>query len=82
MLTKEQSLAARALLRWRQKDVANRTDIGERSIRRFETGRPVDKKSLRLMRKIYEEAGIVFVDPTHDSGPGAYLREPVCDEPN
>ena len=77
MLTKEQSLVARVLLQWRQIDVAERTDISERSIRRFEAGESLEMKSMRLLRATYEAAGIVFIDPTENSGPGAYLRDPV-----
>jgi len=77
MITGEQCRAARALLRWSQSDLAERTSISTVTIRNFELGRSVLKESTaRLVRFTFQDAGVVFLDPD-DEGPGARLAKPV-----
>ena len=79
MITAEQIRAARALLRWSAQDLANRSGIGFRTIQRFESesGIPGSRsKNLMTIRKILEDAGVVFIDQ-NGGGPGVRLKEPL-----
>ena len=79
MITAEQIRAARALLRWSAQDLADRSGIGFRTIQRFESERGIPasrSKNLVTIRKVLEEAGIIFIDED-ELGPGVRLREPI-----
>ncbi len=79
MITAEQIRAARALLRWSAQDLADRSGIGFRTIQRFESesGIPGSRsKNLMTIRKILEDAGVVFIDQ-NGGGPGVRLKEPL-----
>lgn len=66
MITPAQCRAARALLKWSQDDLAERSGIGVASIRAFETdARSPYKRTLKTLRETFEAAGIEFID---DSG--------------
>ncbi|TAX63358.1 XRE family transcriptional regulator [Rhizobium ruizarguesonis] len=60
MLKPSQCRAARALLDWTQRDVAERTSISAVSIRAFEKGGDMRESNLRLLRLTFEAAGILF----------------------
>jgi len=79
MITAEQMRAARALLRWPAQELANRTGITLRTIQRLEseTGFPASRtKNLIMIRKAFEEAGVVFIDE-NGGGPGVRLKDRV-----
>ncbi len=79
MITAEQIRAARALLRWSARDLADRSGIGFRTIQRFESesGIPGSRsKNLMTIRKVLEDAGVVFIDQ-NGGGPGVRLRDPL-----
>jgi transcriptional regulator with XRE-family HTH domain len=80
MITSEQIRAARALLRWSAQDLADKSGIGFRTIQRFEseTGIPASRTSnLITIRKVLEDAGVIFIDQSEDRGPGVQLRNPI-----
>ncbi len=80
MITSEQIRAARALLRWSAQDLADKSQIGVRTVQRFESesGIPASRtRNLIAIRKIFEEAGVVFIDQNEESGPGVKLKDPI-----
>ena len=80
MITSEQMRAARALLRWSAQDLADNSGIGFRTVQRFESesGIPASRTSnLIAIRKVLEEAGVVFIDQNEESGPGVRLKDPI-----
>lgn len=75
-LTPEQCRAARALLNWKQSDLAEASGIERGTIARFEREeRLTYPKNRALLREVFEAAGVAFID-AGKTGVGAYLREP------
>jgi transcriptional regulator with XRE-family HTH domain len=75
MLEAAQIRAARALLDWRQEDLAKASGVGTATIRRMEKSRhAITGYALTLVRiqQALEEAGILFID--EDEGGGYGLR--------
>lgn len=81
MLSSEQVRAARALLRWEQKDLADASGISLPSIKRLETQRgrlAAQDRTAEAIRSALEKAGVTFIDDQSDSaagGPGVRLRD-------
>jgi transcriptional regulator with XRE-family HTH domain len=77
MLTSEQVRAARALLRWEQRDLADASNISLPSIKRLET-QPgtlsAQPRTVVAIRTALESAGIIFIDENGE-GPGVRLRK-------
>ena len=76
MITSDQIRAARALLRWSGKDLAERTSLGFSTLMRLEVleGVPgAQAKTLETIQKAFEEAGIEFIG-TPDEGAGVRWR--------
>ena len=77
MLTSEQVRAARALLRWEQKDLAGASQVSLPSIQRLET-KPgpivAQPRTVAAIRAALEAAGVIFVDENGE-GPGVRLRK-------
>ena len=72
MITSDQIRAARALLRWSGKDLAEKTDLGFSTLMRLEVleGVPsAQAKTLEAIQKALEEAGIEFLG-TPEEGAG------------
>lgn len=73
----EQVKAARALLRWSQRDLAKASGVSEPTIKRIEakpgplTGRP---STLSAIRAALEAAGVEFIEE-NGGGPGVRLRK-------
>ena len=77
MITSDQIRAARALLRWSGKDLAERTGLGFSTLMRLEVleGVPsAQAKTLEAIQKAFEEAGVEFIG-TPEDGPGVRLRK-------
>ncbi|KWV54792.1 hypothetical protein AS026_38150 [Rhizobium altiplani] len=76
MLKPSQCRAARALLDWTQKDLAEKTSISAVSIRAFERGGEMRDSNLRLLTLTFEAAGITFQSEGEitDGGIGVRLR--------
>ncbi len=74
MLTSEQIRAARALLRWEQKDLAAAAEISVQTVKRLEkTPGKVSAYTgtMEAIQKALEAAGVEF---TNDDAPGVRLR--------
>lgn len=82
MLSSEQVRAARALLRWEQRDLSDRSGVSLPSIKRLETqpGKlAAQDRTVDAIRSALEAAGIAFIDDQSTSdtgGPGVRLRQP------
>ena len=77
MLHSEQIRAARALLGWRQEDLAKAAATGLATIRRLERGRGLVKANVSTMAKIQgalEKAGIHFNDDDESGEIGVRLQ--------
>jgi len=73
-VTSEQVRAARALLRWEQKDLAAASRISLPTIKRLETIRgdlPAQARTIEAIRLAFEKAGVEFL--AKDNG-GAGVR--------
>lgn len=57
----EQCRAARALLGWSAADLALAAKLGSATVRRFESGQPVNSVSIDGMRSALEAAGVIFI---------------------
>ena len=71
-ITSDQCRAARALLKWSQRDLKEKTLVARVTIAQFEQGasQPYER-TLRDLRIAFEEAGIEFID---ENGGGAGVR--------
>lgn len=77
MITSEQIRAARSLLRWEQKDLAEASEVSLPSIKRLETMRgPIaaQARTIRALIDALEQAGVQFI-PENGGGAGVRLRE-------
>jgi transcriptional regulator with XRE-family HTH domain len=74
MLKHPQCRAARALLDWTQRDLAERTSISAVSIRAFEKGGDMRESNLRLLTLTFEAAGIIFQADGEVTGGGIGVR--------
>ena len=77
MISSKQIKAARMLLGWKGKDLADKSGVGITTLRRYETqdGIPnANKFVIKAIKGCLEEAGIVFSgDPV--KSPGAILNQ-------
>ena len=74
MITSDQIRAARALLRWSGRDLAEKTGLGFSTLMRLEVldGVPsAQAKTLENIQKAFEKAGIEFIGSPED---GAGVR--------
>jgi transcriptional regulator with XRE-family HTH domain len=74
LITSDQIRAARALLRWSGKDLAEKTGLGFSTLMRLEVldGVPsAQAKTLENIQKAFEKAGIEFIGTPED---GAGVR--------
>jgi len=74
LITSDQIRAARALLRWSGKDLAEKTGLGFSTLMRLEVleGVPTAQaKTLETIQKAFEKAGIEFLGSPED---GAGVR--------
>lgn len=77
MITSEQVRAARALLRWEQKDLAAASEVSLPSIKRLETihvNLTAQARTIGAMRTAQESAGVEFI-AEYGSGAGVPLRK-------
>jgi transcriptional regulator with XRE-family HTH domain len=76
LITSNQIRAARAMLRWSGKDLAEKTGLGFSTLMRLESleGVPgTHSKTLESIEKAFEKAGIEFIG-TPESGAGVRWR--------
>ena len=79
MITPAQCRAARALLKWKQEDLAQRADVGVSTIRTYEVEKTTPHRStLKAIQAAFEAAGIEFLydgeTPTMNGGQGVRLK--------
>ncbi len=77
MITSGQIRAARALLRWTGKELAESSGVAFSTLMRLEMGDGVpgaQAKTLGAIQKTFEEAGIEFIGSPEDA-PGVRLRK-------
>ena len=76
-LTSEQVRAARALLRWEQRDLADASGVSLPSVKRLETQPGVlaaQERTILELRKALEVAGVEFI-AENGGGSGVRLRK-------
>jgi predicted transcriptional regulator len=77
MITPAQIRAARALIGWKQSDLAKKSGVSEISVKNIERGATDARSStLAALQSAFSKAGVVFLDPgdTRDGGHGVRLR--------
>ena len=75
MLTAAQIRAARALLGWKQAELAAASGISEISIKNIERGATDPRAStLKAIEDAFGQAGVIFMDPGVERSGGAGLR--------
>ena len=76
MITSDQIRAARSLLRWTGKELAEKSGVGFSTLMRLEAevGVPnAQAKTLESLRRAFEEAGVEFIG-TPEAGAGVRWR--------
>ena len=74
MVTREQVRMARAALGWGVRELAAKVGVAANTISRFENGSDALGETLRRIRRVFEEAGITFIDE-NGGGPGVRLKK-------
>ena len=74
MVTSAQIRAARALLNWTVRDLAERAGVHRNTITRAETDATGPGHATAAIRAALEGAGVIFVDENGE-GPGVRLRK-------
>ncbi len=75
MVTPGQCRAARGLLAWNQRELAQRARVGIVTVHQFEAGLSQPRRAtLDVIRRAFEAAGIEFIDE-NGGGPGVRLRK-------
>jgi len=78
MISAKQIRAARALLGWKQRELAAAAGLSEVSIKNAERG-VVDSRgsTLNAIQRAFDRAGVIFLDTgdTRNGGPGVRLKE-------
>lgn len=82
MDSSEQLRGARAMVRWEQKDLADKSGVSVATIKRIES-RPgpieANRTTLNALRAALEAAGVIFV-AENGEGPGVRLRKSAAGE--
>jgi transcriptional regulator with XRE-family HTH domain len=76
LITSDQIRAARALLRWSGKDLAEKTGLGFSTLMRLEVleGVPsAQAKTLEIIQSVFEKAGVEFIG-SPENGAGVRWR--------
>ena len=77
-MTPEQIRAARAILKWSARELAEKVGLGLTTIQRMESDGGVGgalNRNVTAVQKVFEEAGIEFI-PANGGGAGVRLRKP------
>ncbi len=76
----DQCKAARALIGWSRRHLAEASQVSVRTLIDFErSARTPHRRTLVDLRRALEEAGIIFIDQNDDVGPGVRLKDPIRD---
>nr|WP_284311050.1 helix-turn-helix transcriptional regulator [Labrys miyagiensis] len=74
-MTPAQCRAARALLDWSQQQLSEAANVGNATIRNFESGKSSPQNAtLVVLMNAFENAGVIFV-AENGEGPGVRLRK-------
>ena len=73
LLRPEQVRAARALLRWGVRDLADRAGISPNTVSSFETRSAAQYGTLVKIERALTDAGIIFIEADEHGGPGVRL---------
>jgi len=77
MITNAQIRAARALLGWKQTELAEAAKLSEMSVKNIERGDTDPRIStLQAIKSALEAAGIIFIE-SNGNGPGVRFRDPA-----
>jgi transcriptional regulator with XRE-family HTH domain len=77
-ISSEQSKAARALIGWSRRELAEASQVAERTLIDFERGaRATHRRTLTDLRRALEEAGVIFIDQNEEGGPGVRLKDAI-----
>lgn len=75
MIDSAQIRAARALLGWKQTDLAERCGVSEISIKNIERGATDPRsRTLAAIQQAFHEAGVIFLEPGSKDGDGKGVR--------
>jgi transcriptional regulator with XRE-family HTH domain len=75
MLSPAQARAARALLNWKQTDLASESGLKVQAIKLFEAGKTDPRAStVAAIEQAFDRHGVVFLDPGDTRDGGAGLR--------
>ena len=77
-MTIEQCRAARALLGWSASELSDAAKLGIATVKRFESGQPVQDASVATLQASLDLAGIEFVDAgavSRKGGAGVRLKD-------
>ena len=70
----EQCKAARALIGWSRRELAEASQVAERTLIDFERrARSPQRRTLYDIRRALEDAGVIFID-ADEEGPGVRLK--------
>ena len=76
MLTPAQLRGARAMIGWSRERLAEETGVPNRTLEKFETGNgDLRLQAASRVRRTLEKAGLVFLDPDQELGPGVRMRD-------
>ena len=76
MLTPRQCRAARALLGWSRATLAEKSGVPNPTLEKFEAEITSPMLvTVSKLRRAMERAGVIFIDPDSEAGPGARLRD-------
>jgi transcriptional regulator with XRE-family HTH domain len=78
MLTETQCKMARAALSWGVRELADAAGINVNTVTRFESGKKANVSTQKLIRQVFEAAGLIFIAEGEESlrgGAGVRLKE-------
>lgn len=77
ILTSDQCRAGRALLRWSQRDLADRADVTKQTVANLEQDlRKLHSHTVLAIRKALENGGVEFLDSDGQKGEGVRHKTP------
>ncbi|MET4721211.1 transcriptional regulator with XRE-family HTH domain [Bradyrhizobium japonicum] len=78
MVTSAQIRAARGLLNWTVRDLAEKSGVHRNTVTRVETDATAPGHSIAAIRAALESAGVIFLEDGQsiDGGPGVRLAKP------
>lgn len=79
MVTSAQVRAARGLLNWTVRDLAERSGVHRNTVTRIETETTTPGHSMAAVQKAFESAGVMFI-PENGGGAGVRLAKPRAGE--